>query len=922
MTFSARAWVSVLAMIVVSSAILACNPSTPKFAFNHAERRGRIKKNGLRFVVMPDATTQLVEVDVRYEVGAREDPPGKAGLAHLVEHLMFQQKPDGPDTKPLMHFIAQQAVNMNAYTNSDTTHYMINARAEQLDAMVKVEAMRMHYGCQTISEDEFLREREVVRNEIRGGNRTPEGRIPQIAMSSLYPKGHAYEQMVGGDDVQLSTITLADACEFMKKYYVPERATVIVAGGVVVEDAAKSIEKWFSVVAQRTPAPRRKVEPVHVTRGQKTVELDIERPWVTVSWALPDATTPEGEAANFGVWGAFFDTANKATEYECATQAQPAILGGQEAPMFLIALELKSMDKLDECLDFVWKAAKKAYRGWDEGSWEQLEESKNRNKAQFISSLEPLFGNGARTDRVGDLVQFTREFDFDSQELYIFHELDKIGKFDGAKVGAAVKKALDPDKARVVVFKPSKQGIHGDQRSKVVFRTRSHETVEQPDVDPSEARRPFKVATELKGLSNAQRYTLGNGMRVVLLPVDAMPVVSAQLIFDVGDSIGVDNPLIASTAADFLNGPMDSEAVGRAGVSMGCGTTPDHTICGARGMNIYLDVVVKGLERMIRAGQYSQQRIENWQKQTKIQYKLRRPQQQLEYQRQQLIGIFGPDHAYTKTGAFLPDAAGKIGKDTLTAFRDKHYSAANATLVIAGKFDAKKAESIIKETFGAWGKGHKDVPVARDLPKRIGPVHVGVIGEDDPQMDVTIMYPSPAGIDGQQAARMVLTTMLNDKMWDIRAKLGATYGTYARRDARLGPSLYDLGGAVDAPRAGEALKAMRDGVDDLRKGVDFDVGFVRARRKVIQTLLGESTMSRELSSRLGFIARYNLPPSYYNSLLQQVAAVSLAQVKALIAHELDISNEVIVTLGDRNAVVKAFADAGINDVKLVDPEYK
>jgi zinc protease len=920
MRIPTRVWLAAMATAVLLSSVISCNPSAPKIAFKHGERRGRLEKNGLRFVIMPDASTQLVEIDVRYEVGAKEDPPGKAGLAHLVEHMMFQHKPDGPETKPLMHFLMQNAINMNAYTNADTTHYMVYARAEQMDAMVKVEAMRMHYGCQTITEAEFLRERDVVRNEIRGGNRTPEGLIPQMVMSSIYPKGHAYEQETGGNDEQLSTITFADVCQFFKDYYTPERATVIIAGGVNVDEAIASVNKWFSGVQRGKPAVRRKVEPVNVSREQKTVELDIERPYLTVAWALPDATTAEGELANFGVWRAFFDAANKADKYDCATGSQPALLGGQEAPVFMIAMELKSVDRANECLDFVFKAAKQAHRGFDEGTWEQIEEVKNRNKAQFIAGLEPLFGG--RGNVMGDLVQFTRDFDFDSQGLYVFHELDKIGKFDPAKVGAAVKKALDPDKARIVVFKPNKTGIKGDKRSKVVFKTKAHDKIEQPDVDPAEARRPFRVAAELKGLSGAQRYTLSNGMRVVLLPVDSFPMISAQLIFDVGGAISHDNPMLADKAADFLAGPMDSEAVGRTGVQMGCGATPDHTICSARGMNVYLDVVVKGLERMIKAGTYNQQQIENWQKSSKLALKLRRSQQRLEFQRQQLSAVFGPDHPYTRTGAPPPNAVDAIGRDKLQSFKEKHYSAANATLIIAGAFELNKAKSLIADTFGDWGAGHKDKPVSPEPHKRTGPMYIGVIGDDDPQLDVGILYPSPAGIDGQQAARMVLSAMLNDKMWEIRSRLGSTYGAYAARDVRIGPSFYDMGGSVDAPRAGESIKAMRENVDALRKGTDFDAGFARARRKIIQSLLGESTMSAELAGRLGQIARYKLDPNYYNSLLQQVAAVSLAQVKALLAKELDPANEVVVLLGDRAAVTKAFTEAGITDVKLVEPDYK
>ena len=128
---------------------------------------------------------------------------------------------------------------------------------------------------------------------------------------------------------------------------------------------------------------------------------------------------------------------------------------------------------------------------------------------------------------------------------------------------------------------------------------------------------------------------------------------------------------------------------------------------------------------------------------------------------------------------------------------------------------------------------------------------------------------------------------------------------------------------MDAERAGESIKAIRDGLDDMRRGDDeFAEDFVRARRKLIGNLLGESTVTYELAQRLGFIAEFGLPPTYYNTLLQQIAAVSPAQIRALIKTELDPANEVIVALGDKAHLDKAFADAGIKDVKIIEPEYK
>jgi len=911
-----------LACMAVVGVAGCSSPVALRFAFSHGEIRGRLQSNGLRFVVMPDATTQLVEVDVRYEVGSREDPPGKAGLAHLVEHLMFDQRPDGPGTKPMMQVLRQLTLNMNAYTNWDTTHYMLNARAELLDALIKIEAMRMFYGCQTISEDEFLREREVVRNEIRGGARAAEDLVPDKTLAAIYPKGHAYARSVGGDDEQLATLTLADACGFMERYYAPARATVVVAGGIGADDTVRSIQKWFATVAPRAPAPRRTVEPVTVGGGQNTVELDVERPWVTVAWPLPDARSPEGEAAQFGIWRAFFDVADRVDKYECATQSFAATMGGREAPIFMIALELRSLDKLEQCVDFVSKAASNAAQDFEGGRWSQLEEVKYRRKAAFVSSLEPLFGQGGRTDQVADMVQFSTDVDFDSRELFVFHELEKIGKFERASVGGAVERALDRSRARVTVFKPSTQGARAQQRASARFARSADDHLEEADVDPAEAQRPLRVATELKALAGATRFELGNGMRVVLLPVNAMPVVAAQLIFDAGDATMPDSPVLASAAIHLAIPPFGSAALRETGSTMGCQTTPDHTMCSARGMGVYIDVMIKAFERLIKVGDYDEQLIERWQRQARDNLKLRRPRQRIEFQRQQLAAIYGPAHPYTRTGVLTRDAVDKLGHDALSSFRDDHLTAANATLVIAGAFDPKAAEAAIREAFGGWGKGHKNAPVARVPYLRTGPVYVGVVGDADPQVDVAMLYPSAAGIGGQEAAREVLTEMLNAHMWTIRAKLGATYDTSAWRDARVGASAYHLGGAIDAPRAGEALKAMRAGVDALRSGAELEVAFVRARRKVIQQLLGESTLSTEMATRLGRIARFGVEPGYYNTLLRQTAALSLAQIKDMIAQELDPKNEVIVTLGDRDAVTRAFAEAGITDARLVDAEAK
>ena len=528
------------------------------------------------------------------------------------------------------------------------------------------------------------------------------------------------------------------------------------------------------------------------------------------------------------------------------------------------------------------------------------------------------------------MVQFSKDFDFDSKDMYLFHQLDKYAKFDIGKVSAVVKKTLDWSNAGIVVVKPGTKGITGDKRSTVKYNAKSDAAFTDPPVDPAEAKHPIKNAGQMKNLSGAERFKLKNGMDVVLLPVHAMPLATASLIFkNAGDASTPTNPLLASSAASFLSLPMDAEVFAQTGIDVNCRTNDDLMACRTSGINIYLDVMLKGLDRKIKAGTYSQERIEDWQKGVKDSFKLKSTQEETEYIRQVMTALYGPDHAYTKTSVETPEFAAKIHKDALDDFRNKHYKAGNATLIVVGDFELKYAEKLVHSVFDDWSTGTIDKPVDKTAAKRTGPAYVGVTkNKVDQQVTVTLAYPAPAGIDGQEAAREVLAGMLNLRAEDIRFKLGSTYGLYFARQPKVGPSSYMLrggaviGGTIDAERAGESIKALRESLDALRAGERFDEDFVRARRKLLQGLLSESTVTAELASRLGTIATYNLDPNYYNTLIQQIAAVSPAQVKALIKQELDPANEIIVVLADKGHVDKTFKDAGITDVKIIEPDYK
>jgi zinc protease len=905
--------------------IVACGtlaPETPKFKFTHAETRGTIGKNGVRFVLMPDTSTNLVNVAVRWEVGSREDPPGKAGLAHLVEHLMFQARPDGPNSPPLFESIVALAVggDMNAFTTEDLTHYYETVHSEDLDTALKIEVLRQAFFMDTITEVEFERERDVVRNEIRQRGGTAEGQIQQLVLSSIYPPGHAYNQTVGGNDAQLSSITLQDAKDFVTKYYAPERATILIDGGFDKDTAVQSIEKWWGKLEKRAPAPRHEVAAVTIDPGTRNFEVDIDRPMVGVAFALPASNTPEGEACEFGMFSALNRAFRSQFEYDFATKIGFDFYGGQLAPVLMITAELKGLDKADDALEFIHKAVNQAYRGFDEGTAADVEEQQNIAKAQYIEQLEPL---GGRNVEVANLVQFDRDTDFGSQDIYVFKRLDKFTKYDGARVAAAIKKYVSWDHARIVVIKATSNGIKGDTRTNVAFNKQSDEAIVDPQVDPNEAMHPIIVKTELRGLSGAQHITLANGLNVVMMPTHAMPLISAQLVFrNVGAASTPDNPALARMAAEQLHLPIDADAFFRTGIDARCDVDPDDMVCESGGVNIYLDVILRALERTVKDSDFSQTAIEKWQKNLKDRLATRTAKENLEFRRQYLTAFYGADHPYTVTGLLTADVADKLHKDALDTFVHNRYAAGNATLVLVGDFDPVKAQKNVEDVFGKWDKGSVTAPAGKATAVRNGPSYIGVVAKEEPQVSVVMGYPAAPGIDGEQAARRIIQDMMQTRVDDVRFKLGTTYGVYARRQNQKGPTVYAIGGNVDALRAGESIKAMRDGIDALRKGDNFNVDFVKARRKEVKDLIGGATVMDQIADRLAFIASFGLKDDYYSALLSQLGATPPALIKALIAQELDPNKEIIVLKGSRPQLEKAFADAGLTDVKIIEPDIK
>tara|TARA_R110000787_G_scaffold14348_8_gene44304 strand:+ start:2793 stop:4148 length:1356 start_codon:yes stop_codon:yes gene_type:complete len=204
--------------------------------------------NGMQVVVIPDHRAPVVTHMVWYKVGAVDEEPGKSGLAHLFEHVMFKETKNlGPEE--FTTIVQRNGGQLNAFTSWDYTAYFERVAKPQLKTMMELEAERMRNL--KINDDPkgpFISERDVVKEERRQRIDNDPGSILQEQVLSELWKGHPYEITVIGKMDEVAKLSPADGMAFYHKYYSPENAILVVAGDVTTNEVRTLAEETYGQI--------------------------------------------------------------------------------------------------------------------------------------------------------------------------------------------------------------------------------------------------------------------------------------------------------------------------------------------------------------------------------------------------------------------------------------------------------------------------------------------------------------------------------------------------------------------------------------------------------------------------------------------------------------------------------------------------
>ena len=318
---------------ILMSALLCITSLSVSAQANKIEFEQYKLKNGMNVILHEDHSTPIVAVTVLYHVGSKNELVERTGFAHFFEHLMFEGS-ENIGRGEYMKTVAANGGILNANTSFDRTFYFEILPSNQLELGLWMESERLlHLKVDSIG---VQTQREVVKEEYRQSDNQPYGSFLREMFSRAFEK-HSYNWVPIGSLDHLNEATIEEFIEFYKTYYVPNNATLSIAGDFDKKQLKKWIETYFSPIPRGTKKMHRPTitEPIKHKEIRDTVYDNIQLPAVMMGYHTPAQGTPDAYAV---------DMLAQILSQGNSSRLQKSIVDEQEKALFVGAFPFPSED--------------------------------------------------------------------------------------------------------------------------------------------------------------------------------------------------------------------------------------------------------------------------------------------------------------------------------------------------------------------------------------------------------------------------------------------------------------------------------------------------------------------------------------------------------------------------------------------------
>jgi zinc protease len=851
----------------------------------------RTLSNGLRVVVVEDHAAPIVQTGVWYGFGSLAETPGKTGLAHALEHMLFRGTPE-ISAGGLDDITARLGARMNGETNYDYTQFYFEMPADKLDVALFIDADRMAHA--SLRASDWAIERNAVLNEIDGDTSSPFFNLLARVRAAAFPNQPSGRTPLG-DRKDVASATVSDIARYYHEWYAPNNATLVVAGNVNHSVVFAKAQRYFGSIPSKRLPSRSRVTPVPA-HGQ-TVEAQFPFPFeiLDLAYSVP-GDTQKGEPA---------------------VSTLATLLENQRSPFY------KALVQSNIALAIEANADTQLHGGLLD-VFIVLNPGRSAAEAQsaFQSTLDSVLASGFDPD----LVLAARRLTI-AERLYAADSIGGIGDLAGYTYGIVGEKISGEDSrlaaltasdlleaARTYLSRPTVVGHlspnasppRGNSQKSTAAASDdfSKRIPNGPIVVPAWIAKAVRTPTTARSALAPVSFRLTNGVNVLVQVKRDRPTfvlrgkIASSPAFEPTGKQGIIR--LASSVADYGSESYPFGQRRKATDEMGTfvSTGQDFSAQGeARDFQKIVRIVADGEEHPTFADPWLE--IERSQLANSLQSESNISGVMIERAYNRLL-LAGDDPSLREP---TPPSVQSITRADLLAYTSAYWRPDLTTIAVVGDLSPEQVRSALESAFGAWrASGARPDPHLMPLP----PASSGhdYIGTTANQVYIRVGQPALSRSNRDYDTFLVLNQILGgsgafeSRLWqELRQKRGLVYSVSSSLDADADRGDFRVELNASPQRVVEAVEFVRRELERLQNEPVSETELQEAKVRLVSNALLDESSSTGQAKQLVDIAVNSLPIDYYRTLNDRFARITSADVQRVAREYLRPSRLVEVYAG-------------------------
>jgi zinc protease len=878
-------------------------------------------------------------VEVTYHVGSARETPGKSGFAHFFEHMMFQGSLHVADEE---HFKIVQGAGgtMNGTTSSDRTNYYQTVPKNYLEKMLWLEADRMGFLLDSVTQKKFENQRATVKNEKdQRITNVPYGRVDEIKGQILYPANHPYSWPVIGYVEDLDRVDAEDLKNFFLRWYGPNNASIVVAGDVEPKQVVELVMKYFGSIPRGPEVRKMRVDPVRLSQNVYANYGDnIVLPMTQFAFPTVPAYHPDEPALD--ILAFILGQGNNSIFYQEAVKKEKALsaiaynLAAELAGEFLFQFYMYPSFATEEVID-PEDLLKKMFEVFERKgvSDDDIARSIGLIESQIISEMQSLLNKSQRIS--------LWHYSLPNKSMNLDQELARYKKVTKADVMRVYNTYLKNKYAAIVNVFP-KQGNAATQKEETKLATSSGKSSNEVEYKGLTYKRPVdnfdrSKKPEVQGVvtpvvPKVYSAKLKNGINVVGTEDNDVPMITMVLTLK-GGNVVMNDPKKSGLA--MLTAYMMDEATQNytseqfsnelaklgANISFSAGTFNTTVFFSARKEN--LDKSLALLEEKLLRPKFTPEDFRLIQRQMAEQINSQKVSAGYLAQRAFASLLYGKSILAEPAMGTIKTIKSFTVRD-VQAFYDNYYSPDEATLVIVG--DVKESDIIGKLNFlGNWQAKTITMPniTVTPAPAPKQPTVYLVDKYKASQSEIRVgNLAMPYDYNGKFFKASIMNFPLggnfNSRLnLNLREDKGITYGISSYFAGNKYVGSFSVGVGVRATATDTALREIFGEINTYLKD-----GITAEELQFTKQAIGQADALRyetqyDKAGFLSEIVNNKLPMNYIDEQSKILQSLSKSDIDGLAKELLVPANMIIVVVGDKEKVTKPIQSLGYKVV-----EYK